>query len=118
MAGFEQVNVSSNIKNKTNKKRRNWNMHGSLWWMYLPALLAIGFFIIYPFFSGIKISLTNWNGFSQTYKYVGLAQYKRMLADPVTWLVVKNTLLYGIGSTVFQNILGLLYALLLNQSIG
>ncbi|WML42312.1 sugar ABC transporter permease [Neobacillus sp. OS1-2] len=85
--------------------------------MYLPALAAVCFFILYPFINGIKISFTNWNGFSQTYDYIGLDQYTRMFKDPDTWLVVKNTLLYGIGSTVLQNIMGLGYALLLNQSI-
>ncbi|WP_237389775.1 carbohydrate ABC transporter permease [Bacillus sp. USDA818B3_A] len=85
--------------------------------MYLPALALICFFIVYPFLMGIKISFTNWDGFSQTYDYIGLNQYSRLLSDPDTWLVVGNTLIYGIGSTLFQNILGLLYALLLNQSI-
>ncbi|WP_374703074.1 carbohydrate ABC transporter permease [Neobacillus cucumis] len=85
--------------------------------MYLPALALICFFIIYPFLMGIRISFTNWDGFSQTYDYVGLKQYARLLKDSDTWLVVGNTLIYGIGSTFFQNILGLLYALLLNQSI-
>ena len=90
---------------------------GSLWWMYLPALALVSIFMIYPFASGIKITFTNWNGFSQSYDWIGFAQYKRMLADPATWLVVKNTLLYGLGSTVFQNVIGLLYALLLFKSI-
>ncbi|WP_420491194.1 carbohydrate ABC transporter permease [Neobacillus vireti] len=85
--------------------------------MYLPALAVICFFIVYPFLMGIKISFTNWDGFSQTYDYVGFNQYTRLLKDPDTWLVVGNTLIFGIGSTIFQNILGLLYALLLNQSI-
>ncbi|MGG1576251.1 carbohydrate ABC transporter permease [Fictibacillus sp. NRS-1165] len=85
--------------------------------MYLPALGAVCFFILYPFLNGLKISFTNWNGFSQVYDYVGFQQYSRLLKDPDTWLVVKNTLLYGLGSTLFQNIIGLLYALLLNQSI-
>ncbi|WP_230126430.1 sugar ABC transporter permease [Bacillus sp. CECT 9360] len=85
--------------------------------MYLPALFMVSFFILYPFVNGLKISFTNWNGFSQTYDYVGLDQYTRMLKDANTWLVVKNTLLYGLGSTILQNAIGLLYALLLNQNI-
>ncbi|RPK01503.1 hypothetical protein FH5_02344 [Priestia endophytica] len=89
----------------------------SLWWMYLPALVIVCFFIVYPFLNGIRISFTNWNGFSQIYSYIGFDQYKRMLFDPNTWLIVKNTLLYGLGSTILQNIIGLIYALLLNQSI-
>ena len=104
----------------TKSKSKSWlkkQQESSLWWMYLPALFAVSFFILYPFLNGLKISFTNWNGFSQTYDYVGFSQYVRMLQDPDTWLIVKNTLLYGLGSTFFQNIIGLLYALLLNQSI-
>lgn len=89
----------------------------SLSWMYLPAVLAVVTFIVYPFLNGIRISFTNWNGFSQSFDWVGFAQYERMFTDPTTWLVVKNTLLYGIGSTLLQNLIGLGYALLLNQSI-
>lgn len=105
------------VKTKEKRSKLGKRQESSLWWMYLPALTAVCFFIIYPFLNGLKISFTNWDGFSQTYNYVGLKQYARLLKDPDTWLVVRNTLLYGIGSTIFQNIVGLLYALLLNQSI-
>lgn len=99
------------------KRKRKKQQESSLWWMYLPALAAVCLFILYPFLNGIKISFTNWNGFSQTYDYIGFNQYARMFKDPDTWLVVKNTLLYGVGSTILQNVIGLGYALLLNQSI-
>ncbi|PPA68539.1 carbohydrate ABC transporter permease [Jeotgalibacillus proteolyticus] len=104
------------VKNKNAKmyKKRG---DSSLWWMYLPSLLIVCLFIVFPFIDGIRISFTNWNGFSQTYSYIGFDQYKRMFSDPDTWLVVKNTLLYGIGSTILQNIVGLGYALLLNQNL-
>jgi raffinose/stachyose/melibiose transport system permease protein len=106
--------LSSTSPAKKTKKRRK---ESSLWWMYLPSVLLVFLFIVYPFFDGIRISLTNWNGFSQVYDYIGVEQYKRMFADPDTWLVVKNTLLYGIGSTILQNVIGLGYALLLNHSL-
>src|SRR5699024_2284422 len=104
--------MSDVIKRKTKLKTPS-----SLWWMYLPALFVVSFFIIYPFFDGLRISFTDWNGFSRTFNYIGFEQYKRMFNDPDTWIVVKNTLLYGVGSTLFQNLVGLGYALLLNQSI-
>jgi raffinose/stachyose/melibiose transport system permease protein len=110
----KQSIAESSVVVKRNRKMRQ---ESSLWWMYLPALAAVCFFILYPFLNGIKISFTNWNGFSQTYDYIGIGQYTRMLKDPDTWLVVKNTLLYGVGSTILQNVIGLGYALLLNQSI-
>ena len=109
--------LSSTVEAKKGKKAKKRRKESSLWWMYLPSVLLVMLFIVYPFLDGIRISLTNWNGFSQVYDYIGLEQYKRMFADPDTWLVVKNTLLYGIGSTVLQNIIGLGYALLLNHHL-
>ncbi|MEC1047865.1 sugar ABC transporter permease, partial [Bacillus safensis] len=41
------------------QKRQN----SSLWWMYMPAVLVVSTFIIYPFLNGIQLSFTNWNGF-------------------------------------------------------
>ena len=73
--------------------------------------------IFYPFYQGFKISFTNWNGFSQSYDWIGLDNYKRMMDDKNIATVIKNTFIYGFGSTFFQNLIGLLYALLLNQSI-
>ncbi|MFB5662335.1 carbohydrate ABC transporter permease [Alteribacillus sp. HJP-4] len=100
---------------KTMKKKRN--KESSLWIMYVPALILVFTFVLYPFMNGVRISFTDWDGFSQTKNFVGIEQYTRMLTDPTTWLVVKNTLLYGLGSTIFQNAIGLVYALILNQSI-
>jgi raffinose/stachyose/melibiose transport system permease protein len=109
-----QINVYT--PTKVTRKKKN-ILSKSLFWMYIPALALILFFIVYPFFNGLKITLTDWDGFSQTFDWVGFTQYKRMFMDPNTWLVVKNTLIYGLCSTLFQNIFGLLYALLLNQQI-
>lgn len=85
--------------------------------MYFPALILFAVFIFYPFINGIRISFTNWDGYSQSSAWVGLSNYKRLFTDPNIWTVVRNTLIYGIGSTILQNLIGLLYALLLNMSI-
>lgn len=85
--------------------------------MYVPALLLFALFIYYPFFEGIKVSFTNWDGFNPSYSWVGFDNYARMLEDKNIGTVIRNTLIYGVGSTLFQNLIGLLYALLLNQSI-
>ncbi|MBE9914609.1 sugar ABC transporter permease [Paenibacillus donghaensis] len=84
-------------------------------WMYLPALLLFAVFIYYPFFRGLLISFTDWDGYSQFFQYIGIDNYKRMLSDSRVHTVIINTLIYGLGSTLFQNIIGLLYALLLNK---
>lgn len=82
---------------------------------YIPALILFFVFVIVPFGKGIFLSFTNWNGYSQSYKMVGLANYIRMFTDSNVLTAFKNTLIYGAGSTVVQNVLGILLAVFLNQ---
>lgn len=83
--------------------------------MYLPAIILFLIFVVYPFMDGIRISFTNWNGYSQSYKYVGFENYVRLFQADYVKLAFINTLIYGFGSTIFQNIIGLSYALFLNK---
>ena len=82
---------------------------------YIPALVLFVVFVIFPFAKGIYLSFTNWNGYSQTYRIIGPDNYIRMLTDQNVHRAFINTIVYGVGSTVLQNILGLGLALLLNQ---
>lgn len=84
--------------------------------MYLPALAFFAVFIFYPFIIGIGISFTDWDGFNQSYNYVGLEKYKSLL-DRNVYIALLNTFIYGVGSTVFQNVIGLLYALFLDTKL-
>ena len=77
----------------------------------LPALLIFIFIIGIPFFSGINISLTNWNGISDTYDYVGLKNLKTLFQDPQIILPIKNTILYTALTLIGVNVLALLIAL-------
>ncbi len=83
---------------------------------YVPALLLIGLFIVYPFLSGIRFSLTNWNGFSQSYDFIGFKNYVHLFKDANYRTAFINTFIYGVGSTILQQALGLSYALLLNKT--
>ena len=83
--------------------------------MYVPALLFFIIFVMYPFIEGMRIAFTDWNGFSQMYNYVGLKNFSRLFSDINLHKALQNTLIYGFGSTFFQQVLGLAYALLLNS---
>ena len=97
-------------KDKKMKKRaRMMNL------FYIPALILFVVFVIFPFAKGIYLSFTNWNGYSQTYNMVGIDNYVRMLTDQNVHRAFINTIIYGVGSTLLQNVLGLALALLLNQ---
>ena len=83
--------------------------------LYLPAVILLTVFVVYPLLSGVQISFTNWNGYSSTYKYIGFANYKKMFHDKMFYTALKNTEIYGVGSTTLQTIIGISYALLLQK---
>lgn len=93
-------------------KKRNKSMINLF---YLPALILFAVFVIYPFMEGIRISFTNWNGYSQNYTYVGAKNYIQLFQDKNVRTALINTLIYGIGSTFLQNVIGLLYAVFLDS---
>lgn len=95
------------------KKRRLGQYQMNLF--YIPALILFAVFVIYPFIRGIFLSTTNWNGYSQVYKNVGLKNYLKMFTDKNFYTALGNTLIYGFGSTLLQNVLGLALALFLNS---
>lgn len=82
---------------------------------YVPALVLFCIFVVYPFFEGVRISFTNWTGYLPDYKYVGFYNYTKFFSDKVVRNVFSNTVIYGFGSTIFQNILGLAMAVFLNS---
>lgn len=111
---MSQESVVKTEKIKSKKISKDFNIF-SMNLMYLPAIVLFSIFVIYPFLSGIRISLTNWNGFSQSYKYVGFENYLALFTDKNVWSSFGNTIVYGVGSTFFQQIAGLAMALLLNS---
>jgi len=86
--------------------------------LYVPALLVLLVFVVYPFFDGLRIAFTNWNGYSQSYRYIGFENFKRILTDVNIRVAILNTFAYGFGSTLLQQILGLGMALLLNETFA
>lgn len=83
-------------------------------WFYLPALLLVAFFVAYPFFNAVWISLMRWNGYSANRTFVGLSNYLTMFGDRVFRNTFLNTLVYGFGSTAIDVVLGLALALFLD----
>ena len=104
-----QTKKESKSLNKKSPKKNLINL------MYMPAVVLLVIFVIYPFLDGVRISLTNWNGYSQEYSYIGFSNYKSLFKDENVIIALKNTFLYGVGSTIIQQIIGLSYAVFLNN---
>lgn len=82
---------------------------------YIPALLFMALFVAYPFTQAVKLSFMSWNGYSQSKSFVGFSNYYKLLTDSNFHTAFKNTLVYGFGSALLQNILGLAFAVFLNS---
>jgi multiple sugar transport system permease protein len=78
-----------------------------------PALLVLVAVLFVPLVVGIAYSFRRFSAFRS--EYVGLAQYERMLHDPVLGQALANTLWWTAGSLILQFLGGLGLALLLNR---
>jgi raffinose/stachyose/melibiose transport system permease protein len=85
--------------------------------LYVPALALFAVFTVYPFLNGIVLSLTDWNGYGAERNFVGVANYVRLVTDEIFHTALGNTFVYGIGSTVLQQIAGLALALALDRAV-
>ncbi|WP_309127035.1 sugar ABC transporter permease [Microbacterium sp.] len=85
--------------------------------LYVPALIVLGVFTLWPLANGILFSLTDWNGYSAERAFVGAENYLRLFEDPNFRTALGNTFVYGFGSTLVQQVIGLALALALDRAV-
>jgi multiple sugar transport system permease protein len=83
--------------------------------LLVPALLAFGLVILLPFLQSLRLSLYKYTIDMQEPAFVGLANFRRLLADPGMHTVWLNTLLFVVFTTGLTFALGLAWALVMNQ---
>lgn len=70
--------------------QKNWLGYAFL----LPTLIAFGIFVFYPLFYTVYLSFFDWNMIKPVKTFVGLKNYTTIFQDPLTYIVLKNTLAY------------------------
>lgn len=53
-------------------------------------------FVLWPFAQAFVYSLTNWSGFSDTFDFVGISNYRSLITDETFLKAVRNNLLLAI----------------------
>ncbi|QPC84174.1 sugar ABC transporter permease [Phototrophicus methaneseepsis] len=84
------------------------------WWIYLtlvPPFALLTVFTLVPIVQSFLLSFKKWSLRKET--WIGLANYERLLTDPVFWKAIENTLIY----TIVVVSIGLAIALLLSELI-
>ncbi len=66
------------------------------------AVILVGWFVYYPIVDNFIVSTTDEDIFTGEVTQVGLANYQRLLDDPIVWVALWNNFLYAVISVVFQ----------------
>ncbi|MFD3721842.1 carbohydrate ABC transporter permease [Streptomyces sp. NPDC058674] len=91
--------------------------HGA-WFLVLPALIPILLLSVGPLLYGIALAFTDaQSGRTATTRWVGLLNFQDLLHDRLFWESFRIGLLWAVGVTVPQFLLGLGLAVLLNQNL-
>jgi multiple sugar transport system permease protein len=71
---------------------------GAAWWFVAPALLVIGLFFFLPVVAALAMSLTDFDIYALAdlgnLRLVGVQNYARLLATPLFWQALGNTLYF------------------------
>jgi multiple sugar transport system permease protein len=82
----------------------------------LPLFVLVVGLIIYPFYRAIWLSLTDkLVGYPE--RFVGLRNYAYLVADDTFHQVIRNSLVFTVGSVALKLVTGLAMALVLNSVI-
>lgn len=83
--------------------------------MLLPVVLLRLFTSLYPFLQTLLFSFQDYNPAYPPREYIGLANFEKLSTDIVVRNSLEFTLIFVFGSTLFQIVLGILVASLLNS---
>lgn len=100
--------------------RPGWRRRGPLWregldgWLFiLPWFLGFLIFTAGPMLASALISFMNWEILTPP-RWVGVANFRQMVADSLFWLALYNTAYYTLLGVPLYLLASLLMALLLN----
>ena len=85
----------------------------------LPAVTFLTLGLMVPLYNSVVLSFYDWS-FGQAWSdkdYLGFQNFQRLLTDPVVWSAVRTTFTFGFWVVLFEMILGVGLALLLEKPV-
>lgn len=86
-----------------------------IWAFLTPTIVLYGLYTVYPIVASYWYSFVEWNGFESEKTWVGLRNYREVLADDLFWNTFKVTVLFMLVTVPIKVISTLLLAILLNS---
>jgi glucose/mannose transport system permease protein len=82
-----------------------------------PSIIAVAIFVYGFILWTFRLSVSNWNGWTPDYSWVGLENWKTLFTDERFMIDLRNLLQYALVFMGLCIIIGFLLAVLLNQRI-
>jgi raffinose/stachyose/melibiose transport system permease protein len=83
----------------------------------MPVVLLYVIFVLRPTVQTFWLAFYKWNGISADREWIGLANFQRLLTDPIFWQALQHTVIWAVIVVAFNLIVGLVAAALLASSI-
>jgi len=91
--------------------------HRAFYMFTAPWIIGFLLLTILPMGFALWLSLTTFDGLSPRWRFIGLANYRELLSDPVTWDVLGRTGLFAVASVPLSILAGLALAVLVNRPV-
>lgn len=95
-------------------RSNHWRSLGFIWVVLIPILIQYTLTTMVPMVMSFVLTFTDWS-LMGVKKYIGLANWKRLLSDPEVWNSLKVTVIYALYVVIPVVVLGLILALIINQ---
>lgn len=73
--------------------------------------------VIIPFFYGLYLTFTSWDGVSKTKPFAGLANYASTFKDVAYWQALGRTFFYSIIAVILVNVVAFILAFLVTSGV-
>lgn len=100
--------------------RPRWYDRITVGWCYAflaPGLVLTAMFVFYPMGASWVFSTMDWSGFTESMTFVGLDNYRELIADPLFWAAFGRSMLFVLVGVPLRVVSALIVAILLNNVI-
>lgn len=105
--------AATRIRKRTGKLGARTRRFGLM--CFAPSLVLVIALILYPFLYTVALSFQRRQLFEKEGSFVGLANYQALLTSADFWSSTWNGVVFSLGSLLFQVVLGVALAVLLNR---
>jgi alpha-glucoside transport system permease protein len=93
------------------RRRRDWRATLTIALFLTPALVVLGFLVVYPIVATVVRSLYDASGDT----FVGIGNYQAMLTSDRTLTALRNNLIWVVFAPTLATVLGLVFAVLVER---